>query len=205
MTSTTSTISTVDAGAQASIGVAARELHLPTVRAEAVRLAEIAGRDRQTHLGYLAEVLAAEVDDQHAAACVGAVRLRQQRFDLGGRTVCIWAGESDLLCAHGDRRLDRSLLRMGHGLSPRKSEGPNPFASFAADSFPNSLIMNPSMSKAASWPQRVTLCAAEALPPEPDTPGWLFKTALRISLFSAQLRLRFSITTMPLPFDRCVP
>ena len=60
----TSTISTVDAGAQASIGVAARELHLPTVRAEAARLAEIAGRDRQTHLGYLAEVLAAEVDDR---------------------------------------------------------------------------------------------------------------------------------------------
>jgi DNA replication protein DnaC len=64
MTSTTSTLSTVDAGAQASIGVAARELHLPTVRAEAARLAEIAGRDRQTHLGYLAEVLAAEVDDR---------------------------------------------------------------------------------------------------------------------------------------------
>jgi DNA replication protein DnaC len=58
------TITTVDAAAQASIGAAARELHLPTVRAESNRLAEIAVRERQTHLGYLAEVLAAEVDDR---------------------------------------------------------------------------------------------------------------------------------------------
>ena len=60
---TSSTI-TVVAAAQASIGAAAKELHLPTGRAEAVRLAEIAVRERQTHLGYLAEVLAAEVDDR---------------------------------------------------------------------------------------------------------------------------------------------
>jgi DNA replication protein DnaC len=58
------TVTTVDAAAQASIGAAARELHLPTVRAESNRLAEIAVRERQTHLGYLAEVLAAEVDDR---------------------------------------------------------------------------------------------------------------------------------------------
>ena len=56
--------STVDAAAQASIGAAARELHLPTARTEAGRLAEIAVRERQTHLRYLAEVLAAEVDDR---------------------------------------------------------------------------------------------------------------------------------------------
>jgi len=60
----TSNTITVDAAAQASIGAAAKELHLPTVRAEALRLAEIAVRERQTHLGYLAEVLAAEVDDR---------------------------------------------------------------------------------------------------------------------------------------------
>lgn len=58
--------STVDAAAKASIGAAARELHLPTVRTEATRLADIALRERQTHLGYLAEVLAAEVDDRTA-------------------------------------------------------------------------------------------------------------------------------------------
>ena len=64
MTGTTSSISTVDAAAQASIGAAARELCLPTVRTESTRLAEIAVRERQTHLGYLAEVLAAEVDER---------------------------------------------------------------------------------------------------------------------------------------------
>ena len=53
-----------DTAAQAAIGAAARELHLPTIRDEAGRLAEIAVRERQTHLGFLAEVLAAEVDDR---------------------------------------------------------------------------------------------------------------------------------------------
>jgi DNA replication protein DnaC len=53
-----------DAAAQAAIGAAARELRLPTIRAEAARLAEIAARERLTHLAYLAEVLAAELDDR---------------------------------------------------------------------------------------------------------------------------------------------
>lgn len=53
-----------DTAAQAAIGAAAHQLHLPTVRTEAARLAEIAVRERQTHLAFLAEVLAAEVDDR---------------------------------------------------------------------------------------------------------------------------------------------
>jgi DNA replication protein DnaC len=53
-----------DTAALAAIGVAARELKLPTVRAEAARLAEIAVRERHTHLGYLAELLSAEIDDR---------------------------------------------------------------------------------------------------------------------------------------------
>ena len=53
-----------DTAAQAAIGAAARELHLPTVRDEAQRLAEIALRERHTHLGFLAEVLSAEVDER---------------------------------------------------------------------------------------------------------------------------------------------
>lgn len=61
---TTTTPTSADAAAQASIGAAARELHLPTVRTESARLAEIANRQRHTHLRYLAEVLAAEVDDR---------------------------------------------------------------------------------------------------------------------------------------------
>jgi DNA replication protein DnaC len=53
-----------EAAAQAANGAAARELHLPTVREEAGRLAEIAVRERHTHLGFLAEVLSAEVDER---------------------------------------------------------------------------------------------------------------------------------------------
>ena len=48
----------------AAIGAASRELHLPTVRAEAERLAEVAERSRTAHLAYLADVLAAEIDDR---------------------------------------------------------------------------------------------------------------------------------------------
>jgi DNA replication protein DnaC len=53
-----------DQAAQAAIGAAARELRLPTIRAEASRLAEIAVRERQSYLVFLAELLAAEVDDR---------------------------------------------------------------------------------------------------------------------------------------------
>jgi DNA replication protein DnaC len=55
-----------DTAAQAAIGAAARELHLPTVRDEAVRLAEIALRERHTYLAFLAEVLATEIDERGA-------------------------------------------------------------------------------------------------------------------------------------------
>jgi DNA replication protein DnaC len=53
-----------DDAARAAIGAATRELHLPTIRDEATRLADIAVRERQTHLGFLAEVLTAEVDER---------------------------------------------------------------------------------------------------------------------------------------------
>jgi DNA replication protein DnaC len=53
-----------DTAAQAAIGAAARELKLPTVRDQATRLAQIAARERRTHLAYLAEVLAAGLDDR---------------------------------------------------------------------------------------------------------------------------------------------
>jgi DNA replication protein DnaC len=67
-----------DTAAQAAIGAAARELHLPTVRDQAARLAEIAAREHHTHLGYLAEVLAAEVDDRSGRR--RARRITEARF-----------------------------------------------------------------------------------------------------------------------------
>lgn len=52
--------------AEAAISVACTVLHLPTVRAEATRLADAAARERLTHRTFLAEVLAAECDDRDA-------------------------------------------------------------------------------------------------------------------------------------------
>jgi DNA replication protein DnaC len=67
-----------DTAALASIGAAARELKLPTVREQAARLAEIAVRERQTHLAYLAEILAAETDDRTSRR--RARRIGEARF-----------------------------------------------------------------------------------------------------------------------------
>ena len=52
--------------ATVGIDVATRVLHLPTVRAAADELAAAAVRDRVTHRAYLAELLAAEVDDRES-------------------------------------------------------------------------------------------------------------------------------------------
>lgn len=50
--------------AEAAIRVACRELHLPTIAAEHPRVADDATRERLSHRGFLAEVLAAEVDER---------------------------------------------------------------------------------------------------------------------------------------------
>jgi hypothetical protein len=76
-----------DTAAQAAIGAAARELHLPTVRDEALPMAEIALRERQTYLCFLAEVLAAEVDER--ATRRRTRRITEARFPrLTWRPVC---------------------------------------------------------------------------------------------------------------------
>ena len=59
---TTTTMS--DTAATAAIGAATRELRLPVVRVESARLAELAQRGHHTYLGYLAEVLSAEIDER---------------------------------------------------------------------------------------------------------------------------------------------
>jgi DNA replication protein DnaC len=58
----TMTPSSSDAAAQVAVEIAAKALSLPTVRAQAAALADAAARDGATHRGYLAELLAAEVD-----------------------------------------------------------------------------------------------------------------------------------------------
>ena len=77
MTSTSKTTSTGSAevtsvmvlteqAADLAIASSAAVLHLPTIRAEASRLAEQATRQRLTHRGFLAEVLSAEVQDRES-------------------------------------------------------------------------------------------------------------------------------------------
>jgi DNA replication protein DnaC len=53
-----------DPAALAAIGAATRDLRLPVIRANAGRLAEIAKREQQSYLVFLAEVLSAEVDER---------------------------------------------------------------------------------------------------------------------------------------------
>lgn len=60
----TTTAPTGDAGASAAIIAAGRALQLPTVRRLADELADQAVRDGTTHRGYLAELLATEVDER---------------------------------------------------------------------------------------------------------------------------------------------
>ena len=62
-----------DTAAAAAIDAATRELHLPVVRTDAARLAEIAQRSQQSYLAFLAEVLSAEVDER-------SERRRQRRI-----------------------------------------------------------------------------------------------------------------------------
>ena len=53
---------TTDTAAAASIEAAARELKLPIVRTDATRVAADAERSKLSYLGFLAEILEAEVD-----------------------------------------------------------------------------------------------------------------------------------------------
>lgn len=124
-----------DTAAQASIGASTRELHLPTVRAECVRLAEVAQRSQATYLGFLAETLSAEVDER-------AERRRQRRvhearfprvkrladFDLAAApsvnpaTIAMLASGSylasgDPIVFLGDSGIGKSHLLIGLGMA----------------------------------------------------------------------------------------
>ena len=64
--------------ADAAIVAAATTLMLPTVRTQAAQIADAAARDQLTHRGYLAELLATEVDDRAERRRIR--RIRQARF-----------------------------------------------------------------------------------------------------------------------------
>ncbi len=124
-----------DQAAELTIEAICRELRLPTVRKQALPLAEAAVRDRITHLGYLAEVLGAERDDREE-------RRRQRRivearfprfkyladFDLeAAPTVdapalatlerCDWVERGEPVVLLGDSGTGKSHLLIGLGMA----------------------------------------------------------------------------------------
>jgi len=124
-----------DTAAQAAIGAAARELKLPTVRAEAARLAGIAARERQSHLAFLAEVLSAELDDRcgrrRARRIAEAKFPRLKRladFDAGAVLAitpaqvaalasCTWIDAGEPVVLLGDSGTGKTHLLIGLGLA----------------------------------------------------------------------------------------
>ncbi len=123
-----------DTAAVAAIGAAARELKLPTVRADAARLAEIAVRERHTHLAYLAEILSAEIDDRTGRR--RARRVAEARFprlkrladfnpdvipgiaaQLAALAAGTWIDAGEPVVALGDSGTGKTHLLIGLGLA----------------------------------------------------------------------------------------
>ena len=115
-----------DPAAQLAIDGGCRALHLPTVRAEAGRIAEAAARERLSHKAFLAEVLTAECDDRDARRRIRRVleakfprTKRLADFDLSALPTC-WASRSVRMSA--SRRLwvsgnvEGPALCLGRGL-----------------------------------------------------------------------------------------
>lgn len=133
MTATLTTPLT-EAACEAAIDAACRTLALPTVRAEAAALAAAAARDRLTHRGYLAELLAAEVDAR-------AQRRRERRvhearfpraktldgFDVAASALdpaqlatlasCGWIDRGEPVVAIGDSGTGKSHLLIALGVA----------------------------------------------------------------------------------------
>jgi len=124
-----------DTAAAASIGASTRELRLPVVRSEAARLAEAALRDRVSHLGYLADVLAAETDERaerRRARRVAEARFprlkRLAEFDVtitskvSAETIallasCSYLDRGEPVVLLGDSGTGKSHLLIGMGLA----------------------------------------------------------------------------------------
>ena len=124
-----------ESAAEAAIGAACRELHLPTVRAEAAPLADAAERERLTHRGYLAEVLSAEVDqraERRRIRRMGEARFprlkRLEDFDFSAAPTVsatvvatlargAWIDAAEPVCLVGDSGTGKSHLLIGLGVA----------------------------------------------------------------------------------------
>ena len=121
--------------AEAAIGAACRDLHLPTVRDEAATLADEAARVGVTHRGYLAEVLSAEVDQRasrrRARRIIEARFPRAKRledFDVAAAPAInpatlaalgagAWIDAGEPVCLIGDSGTGKSHLLIGLGVA----------------------------------------------------------------------------------------
>ncbi len=114
---------------------ACRTLRLPTVREQAATLAEAAVRDRLTHRVYLAEVLAAELDDREARRRerrIAEARFprpkRLSEFDLAAAPsvnpatlaaleTCAWIAAGEPVVLLSDSGTGKSHLLIGLGMA----------------------------------------------------------------------------------------
>jgi len=124
-----------ESAALAAIGAATRELRLPAVRTEAPRLAELAARSRFSYLGYLAEVLSAEIDERserRRRRRVAEARFprtkRLSDFDLAAApsvnpatiatlATCAYLDAGDPVVLLGDNGTGKSHLLIGLGMA----------------------------------------------------------------------------------------
>jgi len=129
------TTNTTDAAASAAIYAATKELRLPVVRADSARLAEVAQRSQLSYLGFLAEVLSAEVDrrsERRRQRRIGEARFprlkRLADFDLGAAPTvnpaiisalasCAYLDAGDPVVLLGDSGTGKSHLLIGLGLA----------------------------------------------------------------------------------------
>ena len=121
--------------AEAAISVACTVLHLPTIRTEAGRLADVAARERLSHRTFLAEVLSAECDDREARRRIRRVHearfpriKRLDSFDLAALPTLppatfaalaagAWIDAAEPVVLLGDSGTGKSHLLIGLGIA----------------------------------------------------------------------------------------
>ena len=121
-------------GAEVAIVAAATALHLPTIRAEAGRIADDAAREQLTHRRFLAEVLTAEVDERDTRRRARRIvearfpRLKHLRdFDTNHSTVDpatiatlaagTWIEQAEPVVLLGDSGTGKTHLLIGAGIA----------------------------------------------------------------------------------------
>jgi DNA replication protein DnaC len=124
-----------DTAATAAIGAATKQLRLPVVRSDSQRLAEVAQRSQLSYLGFLAEVLSAEVDqrsERRRLRRVGEAHFprikRLADFDLGAAPTvnaatiatlasCGYLNAGEPVVLLGDSGTGKSHLLIGLGIA----------------------------------------------------------------------------------------